>query len=74
MKKILLIKIEEMLIEDDGFVEGGWYRGRHFINGSLGEVGIINDGTNHFLLTKTKKKDLYKRIKKVKDIFVEKKL
>jgi len=71
MKKILLIKIEEMLIEDDGFREDCWHHGRQFANGSLGKVGVINDGSNHCLLTKTKKKDLYKTIKKAKEIFVE---
>lgn len=41
MKKAYIIYIEEIVVPDRGFLEGGWYSGRQYSKGKLGEPGVI---------------------------------
>lgn len=43
MKKIIILTIKELIIPDEGLINGGWYNGMQYNGQTLGKPGEIND-------------------------------
>lgn len=44
-KILVLVDWFEVEVPKGGFVEGGWYNGRQYVNGTFGRIGVVNSGS-----------------------------